>query len=123
MPGLIASAETDELGLIARTLGLGPDAHVASLFPGQDTLDVKDRLAVGVPEAGMEPYVPRVTLTLPMINAARAVVFLVAGPDKAEAVARAFGDGEPTPEAPGSLVRPQDGELTVLLDQAAAAKL
>ncbi|MEA2375658.1 MAG: 6-phosphogluconolactonase [Thermoleophilaceae bacterium] len=103
-------------------LGLGPDAHVASLFPGQSSLNVQDRLAVGVEEAGMEPYVPRVSLTLPVLNAARSVVFLVSGADKAEAVARAFA-GEPTPDAPGSLVRPHDGELTVLLDHAAAANL
>ena len=103
-------------------LGLGGDAHVASLFPGQASLSVQDRLAVGVEEAGMEPYVPRVTLTLPVINSARAVVFLVTGKDKADAVARAFA-GEPTPDAPGSLVRPQMGELVFLLDEAAASRL
>jgi 6-phosphogluconolactonase len=103
-------------------LGLGPDAHVASLFPNQPTLQVQDRLAVAVEQAGMEPYVARVSLTLPVINAARAVVFLVAGEDKADAVARAFG-GEPTPEAPGSLVRPDSGALTLLLDPAAASRL
>jgi 6-phosphogluconolactonase len=108
--------------LDAVLLGLGPDAHVASLFPGQASLDVKDRLAVGVDEAGMEPFVPRISLTLPTINAAREVVFLVTGEDKAEAVSRAFG-GEPTPEAPGSLVRPSAGTLTVLLDPAAASRL
>jgi len=103
-------------------LGLGPDAHVASLFPGQATLDVQDRLAVGVEEAGFEPYVPRVSLTLPVINNARAVMFLVAGEEKSDAVARAFGR-EPTPEAPGSLVRPHSGELTLLLDTGAASRL
>lgn len=103
-------------------LGMGPDAHVASLFPGQPSLQVQDRLAVGVEQAGMEPYVPRVSLTLPVLNAARAVVFLVTGEDKADAVARAFG-GEPTPEAPASLVRPHSGELALLVDPAAASRL
>ena len=103
-------------------LGLGPDAHVASLFPGQKTLNVRDRLAVGVEQAGLEPYVPRVSLTLPVLNAARSVVFLVAGKDKADAVERAFGpDVEPNRDAPGSLVRPVDGELILLLDEAAAS--
>jgi 6-phosphogluconolactonase len=104
-------------------LGLGPDAHVASLFPGQETLGVTDRLAVGVDEAGHEPYVPRVSLTLPVLNAGREVVFLVAGADKAEAVGRAFGTDTPDPQAPGTLVRPSAGELTLLLDDAAAAEL
>jgi 6-phosphogluconolactonase len=103
-------------------LGLGPDAHVASLFPGQPSLDVGDRPVVGVPEAGHEPFVPRISLTLAAINAARQVVFLVAGEGKAEAVERAFG-GEPSHDAPGSLVRPHSGELVLLLDRAAAARL
>ena len=103
-------------------LGLGPDAHVASLFPGQPTLEVQGRLAVGVDEAGHEPYVPRVSLTLPVINSARSVVFLVSGEGKSDAVARAFGH-EPDPAAPASRVRPHSGELTVLLDAGAARAL
>ena len=105
-------------------LGLGPDAHVASLYPGQPTLDVTDRLAVGVEEAGWKPYVPRVSMTMPVLCAARRIVFLVAGDDKAEAVERAFGPGvEPSRDAPGSMVRPTDGELILLLDEAAASHL
>jgi 6-phosphogluconolactonase/glucosamine-6-phosphate isomerase/deaminase len=105
-------------------LGLGPDGHVASLYPGQDTLDVRDRVAVGVEEAGWRPFVPRVSLTLPVLCAARRIVFLVAGKDKAEAVERCFRPGaEPRHDAPGSLVRPVDGELIVLLDEAAAGRL
>jgi 6-phosphogluconolactonase len=98
-------------------LGLGPDAHCASLFPGKPEVDVRDRLVVGVPEAGMEPQVPRITLTLPAINAARRVVFLVTGEAKREAVRRAFGD-PPDPSSPAAHVRPAD--LTVYLDRAAA---
>jgi 6-phosphogluconolactonase len=105
-------------------LGLGPDAHVASLYPGQPTLDVRDRLAVGVEEAGWKPYVPRVSLTLPVLNAARRVVFLVAGDDKADAVERSFGPGAtPSHDAPASLVRPTAGDLVLLLDEAAASRL
>jgi len=96
-------------------LGLGPDAHTASLFPGQPAVAVSDRAAVGVERAGMDPQVPRITLTLPAINAARRVVFLISGRDKSEAVQRAFG-GEPTEEAPASLVR----DPLVLLDRLAA---
>jgi 6-phosphogluconolactonase len=105
-------------------LGLGPDGHVASLYPRQDTLDVSDRPAVGVEEAGWKPYVPRVSLTMPVLCAARRIVFLVAGDDKAEAVERCFGPGvEPNRDAPGSMVRPVDGELILLLDEAAASRL
>ena len=103
-------------------LGLGPDAHCASLFPRQPALEERERLAVGVEQAGLAPWVPRVTLTLPVINAAREVVFLVAGAEKAEAVRRAFA-GEPDRDAPASLVAPEPGTLTVLLDAPAAEKL
>ena len=98
-------------------LGLGPDSHTASLFPGKPEVDVTDRLVVGVPEAGMDPQVPRITLTLPAINAARRVVFLVTGESKREAVRRAFGDPA-DPTSPAAHVRPDD--LTVYLDKAAA---
>jgi 6-phosphogluconolactonase len=103
-------------------LGLGPDGHCASLFPGKPQVGVTDRLVVGVPEAGLEPFVPRVSFTLGLIDAAREVVFLVAGANKAEAVARAFG-GPPDPATPASLVAPASGSLTVLLDPPAAALL
>jgi 6-phosphogluconolactonase len=103
-------------------LGLGPDAHCASLFPGDPVLDETERRVLGVERPGMEPLVPRVTLTLPAINAARQVLFLVTGAGKAAAVARAFA-AEPGPGAPASLVSPVDGSLTLLLDRAAAAQL
>ena len=102
-------------------LGLGPDAHVCSLFPGDAALGEQERWAVGVETAGMAPLVSRVTLTLPVVNAAREVIFLVTGEDKAEAVARAFSDA-PDPSAPGSLVRP-DGPLLGILDPPAASRL
>lgn len=104
-------------------LGLGPDAHCASLFPGDSALGVTNRLVTGVEVPGMAPLVPRITFTLPLLNAGREVVFLVAGEDKAEAVARAFGGLRPGPDAPASLVRPPSGSLRVLLDEAAAEHL
>jgi 6-phosphogluconolactonase len=103
-------------------LGLGPDAHTASLFPNDVALGERERWVVGVEVPGMAPLVPRVTLTLPVLNAGREVVFLVAGEDKADAVARAFS-GAPDPGAPASLVAPDPGSLTVLLDAPAAARL
>jgi 6-phosphogluconolactonase len=102
--------------------GLGPDAHTASLFPGDPALGARERLAVGVDIPGMAPLVSRVTLTLPVMNAARAVLFLVSGEDKAEAVARAFS-GAADASAPASLVQPESGSLTLLLDPPAARLL
>lgn len=103
-------------------LGLGPDAHCASLFPGKPEVGERSRLVTGVELAGMEPQVPRITLTLPALNNARRVVFLVTGADKAKAVVRAFGDPS-DPASPAAHVRPTAGELTVILDEAAAKEL
>ncbi len=103
-------------------LGVGPDSHTASLFPGKPELEELGRFAAPVPLAGMEPQVPRVTLTFPVLNGAREVDFLVSGADKADAVARAFSE-PPDPEAPAARVRPPAGSLFVFLDEAAAAKL
>ena len=110
-----------ELDLVL--LGLGPDAHCASLFPGDGAVGETERLVVGVEVPGMAPLVPRISLTLPVLNAAREVIFLVSGEEKAEAVARSFGKLRPGPDAPASLVRPVSGSLTVMLDEAAAAHL
>ncbi len=102
-------------------LGLGPDGHIASLFPGFPTLEVDDHDAVGSP-AGHEPFVDRISLTLPRLANTRELLFLVAGEDKADAVARSFA-GEPSPETPGSLVRSAEGVTRAVLDRGAASKL
>jgi 6-phosphogluconolactonase len=78
-------------------LGLGPDGHTASLFPGAPALRETERLAVDT-AAGMEPFVPRVTLTFPAIASSRAVAFLVSGADKREALGR-IRAGEDGPAA------------------------
>ena len=102
-------------------LGLGPDGHVASLFPGTPQLGVEDRRATSGP-AGLEPWVDRVTLTLPTLRAAAEIVFLVTGEGKAEAVARAFG-AEISPQIPASLVLSTSSPVKVFLDPPAASKL
>jgi 6-phosphogluconolactonase len=103
-------------------LGLGPDAHCASLFPGKPEVEERSRLVTGVELAGMEPQVPRISLTLPALNSARMTVFLVTGADKAQAVVRAFG-ATPDAGSPAAFVRPGAGELLVVLDPAAAKEL
>jgi 6-phosphogluconolactonase len=105
-------------------LGVGPDGHLASMFPDQTSLSVADRLVAGVPEAGLEPFVPRVTLTFPALANSRRIVVLATGDSKAQALANAFGaDARPDPHVPSSLLPAQAEELTVLVDPAAAAGL
>ena len=102
-------------------LGLGPDGHVASLYPEAPGLYEQTRRAVAA-EARLEPFVERVTMTIPVLESAPLVVFLVAGEDKAEAVRRALAG--PAQEAvPGSLVRSKAGRTLALLDRAAASAL
>lgn len=105
-------------------LGIGPDGHCASLFPDQASLDERSRPVVGVPEAGLEPFVSRVSMTLPRLAHARQVVFLATGESKADAVAAAFGpQAKPDHHVPSSLLTPLAKEIKVLLDPAAAARL
>ena len=105
-------------------LGIGPDGHTASLFPDQASLSERSRLMVGVPEGGFEPFVPRVSMTLPTITSGRQLVVLAVGAAKADAVAKAFGpDAAPDPHVPSSLLAPEAKLLTVLLDRDAAAGL
>ncbi len=105
-------------------LGIGPDGHTASLFPDQDTVQERSRLVVPVPEAGLEPFVPRISFTFTTIALAKKVVVLATGSGKADAVAAAFGPGvRPNPHVPSSFLRETAADLLVLLDSAAAARL
>jgi 6-phosphogluconolactonase len=105
-------------------LGIGPDGHMASLFPDQPSLRENSRLVLGVEQAGLEPFVPRITMTLAALRTARDAVFLATGSSKAEAVAAAFGpNAKPDPHVPSSLLPSLTDEITVLLDPAAAARL
>jgi 6-phosphogluconolactonase len=95
-------------------MGVGPDGHIASLFPGYPALDETERWVVGVPQAHVEPLVPRVTLTLPVLASCHEMLFEAAGADKRAILTRVF-DGE---DLPANRVCAA-GETVWLLDQAA----
>ncbi len=111
-------AELDDIAFDLVLLGIGPDGHTASLFPNDPAVDELRRRAVAVPRSDVD----RVTLTIPVLNAAERVVFLVTGDEKAAAVARALA-GEPDAATPASLVRSAAGTTVAILDRAAAGHL
>jgi 6-phosphogluconolactonase len=111
-------AEVDGVALGLALQGIGPDAHTASLFPNAPALEERNRRAVAVHHEDVD----RVTLTIPVLCAAKTVLFVAVGETKADAVKRAFVE-PPSPEAPASFVRSEQGQTVALLDRAAAAHL
>jgi 6-phosphogluconolactonase len=129
-PEEAAEAYEEELGTFFQTedvprfdlilLGIGADGHTASLFPWTTALEVHDRWVVANPVPRLNTT--RITLTVPVINAARAVIFLVAGEDKAEALKETLeGDADPR-VYPAKLIQPPGGPEW-MLDQSAASLL
>ena len=115
----LAPGEVPRFDLVL--LGMGPDGHTASLFPGSEALAVTDRLAAAPWVEKFQSY--RITLTIPVFDNAAAVLFLVSGPDKAETLRTVF-DPKTAPETfPCQRIRPSEGELVWLVDRPAASKL
>ena len=102
-------------------LGLGPDGHTASLFPGTKALHEERRLVVANWIGKL--YTHRITLTAPVLNAAALVVFLVAGADKAVPLKAVLEGPREPDQLPAQLVRPEGGRLVWLVDRSAAARL
>jgi 6-phosphogluconolactonase len=102
-------------------LGLGPDGHAASLFPNAPTLEERALRAIPA-EAQLEPFVDRVTMTIPTLCAAPEVVFIVTGQRKAAAVERAFAR-PPDAGTPASLIRSAGGRTRLVADDAALSGL
>jgi 6-phosphogluconolactonase len=96
-------------------MGVGPDGHTASLFPGDPALDETARWVVGVPRANVEPFVPRVTLTPPTLASCRVMLFEVSGREKRAILTRLFA-GE---NLPANRARSTGGETVWLVDRAA----
>jgi len=95
-------------------MGVGPDGHTASLFPGYPAIEETARWVVGVPKANVEPFVPRVTLTLPTLASCREILFEIAGPGKRTILTRALA-GENLPANRARSI----GETIWLVDRAA----
>jgi 6-phosphogluconolactonase len=102
-------------------LGMGPDGHTASLFPGSRALYERHHLVVANWVEKFQTY--RITLTLPVLTNAANTIFLVAGADKAAAISAVFNEKSKAEDFPAKLVKPRDGELIWLLDRDAAANL
>ena len=102
-------------------LGMGPDGHTASLFPGTAALQEKSRLVVANWVEKLKTS--RLSLTLPVLNAAACVAFLVSGTDKAPVLKCVLEGDDPGEQYPAKLVRPRDGKLIWLVDRAAASGL
>jgi 6-phosphogluconolactonase len=115
----VAPGEFPRFDLIL--LGMGPDGHTASLFPETPALQEKSRLVVAnwVEKLGSS----RITFTLPLLNAARRVAFLVSGTDKAAALHEVLEGDAPAEKYPSRLVQPSEGKVTWFVDRAAASEL
>lgn len=95
-------------------MGVGPDGHTASLFPGYPEIDETERWVVGVPKANVAPFVPRISLTLPALASCREMLFEIAGHDKQPILTRLL-NGETLPAVRAR----SNGETVWLVDQAA----
>lgn len=116
-------------------LGMGEDGHTASLFPDSDVLKETKRAAVaiqpvrknfsnGLNMAEMEkPGIPRITLTLPVLNNASQIIFLVSGTSKAVVMKKILGDGIEKKQYPAGLVKPVHGNLLWLMDKEAGDRI
>ncbi len=104
-------------------LGLGSDGHTASLFPFAEALEVTDAWTACTPPGTTPPPVDRITLTYPVLNAARQIVFLVEGRNKAVALRDILEGQAPREDRPAAGVQPVDGTVTWLIDKEAAQLL
>ncbi len=115
----LEGAQLPTFDLVA--LGMGPDGHTASLFPHTAGIHELTRIAIANHVPQKETW--RVTLTSPVINQGRKVVFLIGGADKAEVLSNVLGSKYDPETWPSQVIQPKSGQLLMLLDKAAAAQL
>ncbi len=115
----VAPGEFPRFDLIL--LGMGPDGHTASLFPETAALQEKSHLVIANWVEKLKTS--RITLTLPVLNAARRIAFLVSGADKAAVLHEVLEGNAPGERYPSKLVHPSDGKLIWFVDRAAASEL
>ena len=115
----LEGAQLPTFDLVA--LGMGPDGHTASLFPHTAGIHELTRIAIANHVPQKETW--RVTLTSPVINQGRKVVFLIGGTDKAEVLSNVLGSKYDPETWPSQVIQPKSGQLLMLLDKAAAAQL
>jgi 6-phosphogluconolactonase len=115
----LEGAESPSFDLLL--LGMGPDGHTASLFPNTEGLEVIDRLVIANHVPQKDTW--RISLTSPVINQAREVMFAIEGAGKADVLAEVLTGPRNIERLPSQLIRPSSGKLLFLLDEAAAAKL
>jgi len=115
----VSTEQTPQFDLIL--LGMGPDGHTASLFPGTKGLQEKSRLVIANWVEKLKTH--RISFTFPLINAARCVAFLVSGTDKAAVLKSVLEENVPGEQYPAKMVNPTPGKLIWFLDRAAASGL
>ncbi len=115
----LEGAQVPTFDLVA--LGMGPDGHTASLFPHTAGIHELTRIAIANHVPQKETW--RVTLTSPVINQGRKVVFLIGGTDKTAVLKNVLSDKYDPETWPSQVIQPKSGQLLMLLDQAAAAEL
>eukprot|EP00246_Nothoceros_aenigmaticus_P003219 TRINITY_DN1422_c0_g1_i4.p1 TRINITY_DN1422_c0_g1~~TRINITY_DN1422_c0_g1_i4.p1 ORF type:complete len:102 (-),score=12.27 TRINITY_DN1422_c0_g1_i4:191-496(-) len=101
---------------------MGPDGHVASLFPNHPLVSVKDKWVASITDSPKPPP-ERITLTFPVINSAAHIAFVATGSGKADMVKSIFGEELPFGSLPAQIVGPVAGKLVWFADEAATSKL
>jgi 6-phosphogluconolactonase len=115
----IASKVAGLPALDLTVMGIGDDGHTASMFPGNKSQEITDRLVAAIPPAPMEPHVARLTMTVPILESSKATVVIVVGKSKHEPLERIWAASGDVNQTPGRIIRDFRGSITWAIDRAA----